>query len=197
MKTIPLSPIEHFFTGRGAYPIEFVFAYQGTIDTGQLRSSLNEVLEHFPPLRSHLVKISDNAYGLSPAPDGLSFQAVESSLAFQDAADCSVFLDPVRSVEEEPLTRIRLTRTPAGSVLGVSISHAVADGFSYFHFLSAWARHFHGRDFPSPDHRREMLIPRLTEPVEPVSSDELFARSGLFRNGSREDFVKAQVKVDR
>jgi hypothetical protein len=26
---IPLSPVDHVFTGRGAYPLEFVFAYGG------------------------------------------------------------------------------------------------------------------------------------------------------------------------
>jgi len=187
MKTIPLSPIDHIFTGKGSYPIQFAFAYLGTINAGQLQKSLAEVLKHFPPLQSRLVKISDHSFGLAPTTGGLSFQVVDSPMTFQDAQDCSSFLDPVHSIVGEPLTKIKLTHTPAGSVLGVSISHAVADGFSYFHFLASWARVFHGKDFPQPDHRRQLLIPKLSEPIQLVSPDEVLSRSGLFRLGKRAD----------
>ena len=196
MKTIPLSPIDHIFTGKGSYPIQFAFAYPGTIHAGQLQKSLAEVLKYFPPLQSRLVKISNHSSGLSPTPDGLLFQVVDSPITFQDAADCSIFLDPVHSIEGEPLTRIKLTHTPGGSVLGVSISHAVADGFSYFHFLASWARVFHGKTFPHPTHQRELLIPNLSEPLEPVSPDEVLSRSGLFRLGKRADTPRTQVECD-
>jgi len=196
MKTIPLSPIDHVFTGKGSYPIQFAFAYPGTIKAGQLQKSLAEVLKHFPPLQSRLVKISDHSFGLSPTMGGLSFQVVDSPTTFQDAANCSVFLDPVHSIEGEPLAKIRLTQTPGGSVLGVSISHAVADGFSYFHFLASWARVFHGKDFPQPDHRRQLLIPKLSEPIEPASPDEILSSSGLFRLGKRAESPRTQVEYD-
>lgn len=196
MKTIPLSPIDHVFTGKGSYPIQFAFAYPGTINAGQLQKSLAEVLKHFPPLQSRLVKISDHSFGLAPTTGGLSLQVTDSQVTFHDAADCSIFLDPVHSIEDEPLAKIRLTHTPAGSVLGVSISHAVADGFSYFHFLASWARVFHGKDFLQPDHRRELLIPKLSEPIQPVSPDEVLSRSGLFRLGKRADTPRTQVECD-
>lgn len=196
MKTIPLSPIEHFFTGKGSYPIQFAFAYPGTINAGQLQKCLAEVLKHFPPLQSRLVKISDHSFGLAPTTDGLSFQVVDSPMTFDDAADCSSFLDPVHSIEGEPLAKIRLTHTPGGSVLGVSISHAVADGFSYFHFLASWARVFHGKTFLHPVHQRELLIPGLSEPIEPVSPDEILSSSGLFRLGKRADTPRTQVEYD-
>ncbi len=197
MKTIPLSPIDHVFTGKGSYPIQFAFAYPGTINAGRLQKSLAEALEHFQPLQSRLVKISDHSFGLASTTDGLSFQVVDSPMTFQGAEDCSRFLDPVHSVEGEPLAKIKLTNTPAGSVLGVSISHAVADGFSYFHFLASWARVFHGKDFPQPDHRRQLLIPNLSEPIQPVSPDEVLSSSGLFRLGKRADTPRTQVEYDR
>ena len=196
MKTIPLSPIDHIFTGKGSYPIQFAFAYPGTISAGQLQISLAEALKYFPPLKSRLVKISDHSFGLAPTTGGLSFQVVDSPMTFQDAEDCSVFLDPVHSIEGEPLTKIRLTHTPEGSVLGVSISHAVADGFSYFHFLASWARIFHGKTFPHPDHRRQLLIPELSEPIQPVSPDEILSSNGLFRLGKRADTPRTQVEYD-
>lgn len=196
MKPIPLSPIDHVFTGVGSYPIEFVFAYQETLNTERMQSSLNKVLGYFPPPQCHLVKISEHSLGLTPAPDGLILQVTDSQTTFDEANDRSVFLDPVHSVEGEPLARIRLTHTPQGSVLGVGISHAVADGFSYFHFLTSWARIFHGKSVLNPDHRRKLLMRELPHPLEPVSSDELLSHCGIFRCEKRRDFDQAQVNSD-
>jgi hypothetical protein len=83
-------------------------------------------------------------------------------------------VDPVETVEGEPLARIRLTHTPDGSVLGVGLSHAVVDGFSYFYFLSAWSRVFHGQPVPPPVLDRSLLQPVGPPPeVETVPSESL------------------------
>ena len=70
---IPLSPIDHVFTGRGAYPLEFVFAYGDLIDPDRLAESLRRTLALFPAVASRLVRVSDEAYGLEPADDGCAF----------------------------------------------------------------------------------------------------------------------------
>jgi shikimate O-hydroxycinnamoyltransferase len=137
---IPLSPIDHVFTGVGSYPIEFVFAYGSRLDEERLRTSLEVTLGHFPPMRTRLVRTADRAFGFQPGEDGLSFVTAESDATFAATKDFTQLIDSVETVEGEPLTRVKLTHTPAGSVLGVSISHAVADGFSYFHFLASWSR---------------------------------------------------------
>jgi hypothetical protein len=118
MKIIPLSPIDHVFIGVGSHPIGFVFAYKDTIAPAPLRSSLDETLEQFSPLRSKLIKISEHSYGLQPADDGLSFEVSSSSEIFEESKDLSKFLDSVHSMEGEPLTKIKLTQTPRGSLLG-------------------------------------------------------------------------------
>ncbi len=196
MKSIPLTPIDHVFTGAGSYPIEFVFAYPETLDVERMQSSLKEVLEYFKPLQSCLVKISEHSLGLLPALGELSIEVTESEAVFNEVEDYSTFLDPIQSIEGEPLVRIRLTHTPHGSVLGVGISHALADGFSYFHFLTSWARVFHGKPIINPDHRREWLIPESSQPPEPVTSDELLSQCGIFRCEKRQDFNQTQVKSD-
>ena len=142
MKTIPLSPIDHVFTGANSYPIEFVFVFEKYIDSVLLKSSLDETLKHFTPLRSKLVKISDYSYGFQFCDDGYHFEETKSSDTFEDSNDLSCFVNSVQSIEGEPLTKIKLTETPKGSVLGVSISHALVDGFSYFHFLASWCCYF-------------------------------------------------------
>ena len=36
-RIIPLSSIDHIFTGTGSYPIDFIFAYQAKLDDKTLR----------------------------------------------------------------------------------------------------------------------------------------------------------------
>ena len=196
MKIIPLSPIDHVFTGVGSYPIGFVFAYKDTIDPARLRSSLDKTLEQFRPLRSKLIKISEHSYGLQPADDGLSFEVSSSSETFEDSKDISKFLDSVHSVEGEPLTKIKLTQTPRGSVLGVSISHALADGFSYFHFLSSWSRVFQGKRILSPSHQRELLMPKTSDHQKLITPDDILARCGFFWGGKRHASSREQIHYE-
>ena len=73
MTTIPLTPIDHIFTGVGSYPIEFVFAYGDRIDPNRLQSSLREVVRLFVPVRSRLVEVLGNTYALLPSDDGMQF----------------------------------------------------------------------------------------------------------------------------
>jgi shikimate O-hydroxycinnamoyltransferase len=197
MKIIPLSPIDHVFTGVGSYPIGFVFAYKDTIDAAPLRSSLDETLEQFSPLRSKLIKISEHSYGLQPADDGLSFEVSSSSEIFEESKGISKFLDSVHSVEGEPLAKIKLTQTPRGSVLGVSISHALADGFSYFHFLSSWSRVFQGKRILSPSHQRELLVPKTSEHQKLITPDDILARCGFFWGGKRHASSGEQIHEER
>jgi len=138
------------FTGRGAYPLEFVFAYGASLDVERLSSSLRQTLALFPAVGSRLVLLPGGAYGLEPSKDGCSFEVATSGATLADSAERCAFVAPVETVPGQPLARVRLTRTPGGSVLGVSLSHAVVDGFSYFYFLSAWSQVFHGRRVPPP-----------------------------------------------
>jgi shikimate O-hydroxycinnamoyltransferase len=197
MKTIPLSPIDHVFTGVGSYPIEFVFVYKDTIDSARLRSSLDETLEQFLPLQSKLVKISEHSYGFQLADGGLSFEVTNSSETLEDSEDFSKFLDSVHSIEGEPLTKIKLAQTPRGSVLGVSISHALVDGFSYFHFLSSWSRAFQGKRFLNPSHRRELLIPKASDCQKPITSDDILDQCGIFWDEKRKTFSREQIHEER
>ena len=194
---LSLSAIDHVFTGVGAYEIGFAFAYQDTIDPDHLRSSLERTLEDFGSLRSKLIRHSEHSYAFQPADDGLVFETARSTATFDAADDVNAFVDSVHTAEGEPLTKIRLTQTPQGSVLGVSISHALVDGFSYFHFLSSWSRIHHGQRFLPPVHQRELLTPRTSDPTELVTPDEVLARSGFFWAGKRHPVARDQLSGER
>jgi shikimate O-hydroxycinnamoyltransferase len=94
-------------------------------------------------------------------------------------------VDSVHSVVGEPLTRIKLTQTPRGSVLGLSISHALVDGFSLFHFLGSWSRVFQGQRTLAPSCERELLRSGGLDDREPVTAEQVLARCGLFWAGKR------------
>jgi len=182
---IRLSPIDHVFTGVGAYPLEFVFAYGGRMDADRLAESLRLTLEVFPGVGSRLLRLEDDSYGLEPDEDGCAFEVAESSSGFADAADRHAFVDPVETVPGRPLARVRLTQTPDGSVLGVGLSHAVVDGFSYFYFLSAWSHVFHGRGVTPPWLDRGLLGCDPAGPGQPLEPEGMREACGLFLDERR------------
>jgi hypothetical protein len=196
-RPFPLSPIDHIFTGQGSYPIEFVFSYAGEVDADRLLESLERIVEVFKPAASRLVRLPDGALGLSPARDGLVFSTADSEVAFDETRDRARFIDPVETVEGEPLTRVRLTRTPQGSVLGVSQSHAVGDGFSYFHLLSSWSRLFRGEPFEPPFLERERLIPAASTSSGDLTSADVLREAGLFWEGRRPAIHRGDLRWDR
>jgi shikimate O-hydroxycinnamoyltransferase len=193
----PLSPIDHIFTGVGSYPIEFVFAYDGTLDAGRLEDSFVEALSHFPAVCSKLERVSDHSFVFRPEDSGASFETTATALTFDDPAARYAFLDPVDSVEGEPLTKVKLTQTPRGSVLGVSMSHAVVDGFSYFFFLASWARLHSGKTILPPHHERGLLIPDRPARAGAVTPEDVLSECGVFWTERRESIARDQLHWDR
>jgi len=197
---IPLSPVDHVFTGVGAYPIEFVFAYGGRLDAERLRQSLQRTLGLFPGVASRLVRLPAEAYGLEPAADGCLFEVATSERSFAEA-DPHALVDPVETVEGRPLARVRLTHTSDGSVLGVALSHAVADGFSYFFFLSAWSRVFQGKEVVPPFLDRSVLqpggAPGGTADPSGHGRPEALGVTGLFLGGKRLPIPRDRLRWTR
>jgi len=134
MNPFSLGPVDYIFTGIGSQPITFAFSYQKLIDPEALKKSLTAVLDYFPVIQSQLHKISESDYEYRITPDGLVFEVNESKSPFHDSDRIEQYVIPVDSIPGKPLTRISLNQTPNGSVLAVSVSHALVDGFSYFHF---------------------------------------------------------------
>jgi shikimate O-hydroxycinnamoyltransferase len=194
-RIIPLSSIDHIFTGTGSYPIEFIFAYQEKLDVKSLRSSLLDLIKHFPPVSSKLVKLTDKEYGFELSSEGLVFEVQESSVRFEENDAKYDYINPVNTLEGDPLTKIKVTHTPGGSVLGVSISHAIADGFSYFHFLSSWAKFYQGRSFFPPIHQRTLLVSNQDKlQKNPVVSQDVLRDAGLFLEDKRKVIKKEDLK---
>ena len=185
MNSIPLSPVNYIFTGTGSQPITFAFSYLNKLDSDALRNSLNETLNHFTILQSQLNKSSKTDYKFQINEDGLNFDVIESNLVFEESSKIEQYITPVNSVESEPLTKITLTQTPKGSILAVSISHALIDGFSYFHFLSSWARICRGDRILPPFLERNILSSSFNPNSKKITSEEIYTNCGLFLGNKR------------
>jgi shikimate O-hydroxycinnamoyltransferase len=189
-----LSSIDHIFTGLGSYPIEFRFLYDGFLDEEGLKASLDKIVRFFPVMASILVKQSEDTYAFKLSQDGILFDVVKSDINYEDNDKTYEYINPVDTQEGNPLTKIRLTHTPKGSVLGVSISHSITDGFSYFHFLSSWARTYQGKQFLPPVHQRELLVRESDLDPKILSSEDVLKDAGLFLDEKRTAIAKEDLK---
>ncbi|HEX9971314.1 MAG TPA: acyltransferase, partial [bacterium] len=197
MNSIPLSPVDYIFTGIGSQPITFAFSYPNKFDPDALRGSLHETLNYFPIVRSRLNKISETDYEFLITKDGLTIDVIESDSAFEESSGIEQYITPVNSVEGEPLTKITLTQTPTSSILAVSISHALVDGFSYFHFLSSWARICRGDRIIPPYLQRDVLSSNFKNSTKIISSEDIYNSCGLFYGDKRSRLQTGQSNHER
>jgi hypothetical protein len=186
MNALPLSPVDYLFTGVGADPISFAFSYDHLLDPKVLQRGLEQALGSFPFLASQLVDKNDREYEYRSMKEGLSVGIATSDASFQESDSISRYITPVRSVAGNPLTRITMTQTPTGSVLAVSISHALVDGFSCFHFLSSWARLCRGERILDPSLGREGVWPVFDGDGDAITASTLYDACGLFYGERRQ-----------
>lgn len=180
MNSVILTPVDYLFTGVGSQPITFAFYYHDYLDSKKIKDGLDYTLKYFPLLPSQLIQVSKFDYQYSLQENGLLLEIHEADSAFQDSDNIEKYIIPVNSVPGQLLTRITLTHTSRGSVLAVSISHALVDGFSYFHFLSSWARVSRGEDFIQPSLDRKVFVQNNAETIDMVDPHQLYSRCGLF-----------------
>ncbi len=174
----PLSPIDYTFIGESAYPIEFVFRFEGRLDPAKIKNSLTRILPDFAPVGSLLKKTGSATYAFDTSPDACPLTVVETETdpSFEVPAAYDL-LDPVSTVPGEPLARMELTLGPTASALGVSLSHAIVDGYSYFYFLAAWAAACRGESYRTPVHDRALLMPAHIPDLD-LSEDSIRSGSG-------------------
>ena len=196
-KTIPLSPVDYVFTGVGSQPITFAFDFPNPVDPLALKKSLKTTLDYFPILRSQLRKISETDYQFSITDDGCPFEVRESGISFEETREITEYITPVSSIEGKPLTNIRLTQTPKGSVLAASLSHALVDGFSYFHFLLSWAGICRGNPIFEPHLDRDVILADLIHKPETITPETVYSDCGLFYGSEQREPLTRHPDLDR
>ncbi|BFG14512.1 hypothetical protein CerSpe_007860 [Prunus speciosa] len=125
------------------------FVSQPDAIVNTLKDSLCHALVPFYPLAGRLRWIVGGRLELDCNGMGVQFIEAESDSKLDDLGDFSPpeydylipTVDYTFAIHELPILLVQLTRFKCGGVsLGLTISHAVVDGQSTFHFISEWAR---------------------------------------------------------
>ncbi len=176
----PLAALDHLFIG---HAISIVLRYEGGLDEERLATALDAVLEGIPPLRHGLVVRDESRWDLEPLrapPRWLEVQ--ECPRLPEDLAEPGTLEALIPRLEAEPgrpLLAARLTRAPTGSILSVTVSHAVADGYSLFLLLRTWSRAVHGRPVEPLPWERHLLAVEPEPSSVALTPEDVRSRSGF------------------
>ncbi len=192
-KILPLMPIDYVFTGINAYPVEFVFYYDYEIDFDRFKSALDTTLQDFYLVSSQLQAQEDSTYKLIPSPEGMVFETCVLADSEMDVSNRYAYLNSVETREGEPLSKITLTHVAGGTVLAISISHIVADGFSCFYFLSQLSKAFSGQVLTPPDYDRSWYVNNSVAIKDSSSNEEMLDRTGFSLAKKRIDIPRDQI----
>jgi hypothetical protein len=154
MDALPLSAIDHVLSSDFVPAAQLVFRFPGTLDVGRVEEAFRATVAAFEGTSGCLVRLSDTQLGLDTSADLAAFRVTSAS----PDTPLSACIDSVETKLGVPLVRARVTQLgDQGTALGLAMSHALADGYGYFLFLSAWAAHARGQPFPPPNLNRALL----------------------------------------
>lgn len=196
MPLMKLAPADYVFTGNMSCPVTFAFPYAQQLDPALVQRSLQQLIEIIPWLAGRLRAQSDSelVYEVSDAPR-LLLEVTNSSKQFDELSDAET-IRLVKSADGERLVRARLTQTPEGSVLAVSMSHALVDGFSFFLAMNMWAALARGESVTPPPMSR-LLQPseaQVREAMPHLDPQSLLARTGMFLSDGRPEVRQLPVQ---
>jgi hypothetical protein len=177
-----LAPVDYVFTGNMSCPVTFAFSFAERLEPQPLEASLRSLIACIPWLGGRLRAVSEGtlAYEVAELPQ-LSLCVTSSDKSFEELRDREL-VPLVKSFDGERLMHAQLTQTPQGSVLGVSMSHALCDGFSFFLAMSKWAALTRGEQVEAPPTERLLRAPEAHVSAALSGLDErtLFEKTGLF-----------------
>jgi shikimate O-hydroxycinnamoyltransferase len=150
-------------------PLSFVHFYDAVIDGDALAASLARTLSSFPSLGGRIVRNRhDGGHRVDHDAGPVSLVIVDDDGPMPrpgpgDGARALLprLVDTIPAwrlaLRGGPLFRARLTRFRDGSVLGVSLSHALADMHGYCLFMQHWAAQHRGEVVVEPVHDRSLV----------------------------------------
>lgn len=199
MNTMPLAAGDYLFTGNTSCPVTFAFAYQACLDPDALQHGLRDLTRHIPWLAGRLRARAGDAFAFELGTDAAPrLEVVRSQHGWNELITREPLVGLVKSADGEPLISLRLTQTPRGSILGISMSHALVDGFSLFYTMTNWAACTRGQNIDAPDMDRSFATSDARSAVELAPTPEqLLERCGLFWREPRDecDQLPSQTRV--
>ncbi len=177
---LPLTAVDHCFTGSHAYPLQWIFQFDCPQNSEKLGGALETVAHQYWPVMSQL-RVSAPAtlqFEVSSQPPKLRLHKVNELPPIADLDATRELLPEVISEPGGSLFGASLYETPQKSFLAVCMSHAVADGYSFFMFMNAWACAARGLATAAPLLDRGRLRSDLADAS--INTDECFAETGFY-----------------
>lgn len=170
----------------GTFATPRTFFYRRTLDDSAVEESLRRTLARYPLLTGRLVRDADGGLSVVCDDAGAVFAVGHADRAMPDYGpdrparkDLRRYLHAVNAFRvvghDTPLLSVKVTHMRCGgSVLGVSINHAVVDGGGYLDFLLHWSRTHAGEDHPAAPYDRT-LLDGLADGVAPAADDPQYS----------------------
>ncbi|MFE5125677.1 acyltransferase [Streptomyces sp. NPDC056669] len=145
------------------------FFYRETLDGEALRASLGRTLRNFPILSGRMKRDPDGGLSVLCDDGGVRFVEAYASEPMPDYGPRHTAKKglerhlshamPFWVVDRDtPLFTVKLTHMKGGgSILGLTMNHAVADGSSYMSFLESWVHEHRGLGYAKPSHDRGVI----------------------------------------
>jgi hypothetical protein len=163
---VVLNALDHF---ESWFLLEVVYFYKQTLEPARLRQSLEQTLSAFPLLCGRLRMTFSGSLAIDYPHAGPLFSVCESGRTLPEVR-CGLhetftvydFIEKINPLllpfTNSPLATFRITRFKGGgSALGISFSHALTDGLSFYSFINHWSRVHEGRPVSPPLHDRSLL----------------------------------------
>jgi hypothetical protein len=122
---IELSPMDYYFYRPQLYTIQLAFEYERKISIEKVKRGIARLLEKMPIVGARIVRISDFKLVLET---GHEIPVRETE--YQES-----LFDTIINEEGEPLIKILISHKEKGSIVGISFSHLLGDGASFFIFM--------------------------------------------------------------
>ncbi len=163
LQQVAMAPADYLFAGPDRYAMSLLFFFKGRLDGARLRSAVHEVAQTFFPVNGRLVRHGNEGWVIRECADPVDFQEILCGPAVtlprrDDTASFAPFADSFAPLElDGKLARFRVYQLEEGTLVGATLSHAIADGYSFYSFLSAWAAAARGEAYAIPEHTRQRL----------------------------------------
>ncbi len=173
---IALNALDHF---ESWFLLEVVYFYEQTLNAARLEESLEQALSAFPLLCGRLRMTFCGSLDIDYPHEGPLFSVCESDRTLLEVRgglhetfavyDFIERINPLLlPLTNRPLATFRITRFRGGGcALGISFSHALTDGLSFYSFINHWSRVHEGRPVSPPLHDRSLLACAADAAAEP------------------------------
>jgi shikimate O-hydroxycinnamoyltransferase len=161
-----LNALDHF---QAWFLVEVVYFYEHTLDPALLQRSLQQTLREFPQLCGQLKQGPDGTLCISYPHAGALLTVCECNRSMAEITaglhktwtvyDFIEKINPFLLLfRNRPLATFRITQMRGGgSALGISLSHALADAYSFYYFIRRWSQVHECQPVAPPLHDRRLL----------------------------------------